>query len=270
MTTENDILIAGSYGIVDRQVATLIRQRYPDPPLAIAGQNVDSRANYSHPFPRHVAVIGAAGGLGQAILSLCREEGIDFTAIVRSRPERITDIPPGSRVAVVPSLADDPTLTAAFDGTDAVLTALGVTSTSQDRSALLSENMAMVEQAMLAAGGDRIILINTLLSTIPGQPPSFAMRFFSWMPGIIGRGATEQRAVVDALGRGGFSSLRWTLVRRGLNAAGKAEPPVASVDWADALNSWRPVSYRAMGRWMLVEAVANQFVWAAPLVSRRR
>ena len=44
-------------------------------------------------MPRHVAVIGAAGGLGQGILSVCRAEGIDFTAIVRSRPERITDVP---------------------------------------------------------------------------------------------------------------------------------------------------------------------------------
>jgi putative NADH-flavin reductase len=98
-----------------------------------------------------VAVIGAAGGLGQGILSVCREEGIGFTAIVRSRPERIADVPPGSRVAVVSSLADRGALTVALAGVDAVLTALGVTSTSGDRSALLSENMETVEQAMLRA-----------------------------------------------------------------------------------------------------------------------
>jgi len=224
----------------------------------------------SRPLPRHVAVIGAAGGLGQGILSVCREEGIGFTAIVRSRPERITDVPPGSRVAVVSSLADRHALTVALAGADAVLTALGVTSTSQDRSALLSENMETVEQAMLTAGVDRIVVTNTLLTSSPGKSATFLMRFFSWMPGTIGRGATEQQAVVDALGRGAFSSLRWTLVRGGLNARGKDERPVASADWAGALNSWMPVSYRAMGRWMLEEAAANEFVRAAPLVSRRR
>jgi hypothetical protein len=31
-----------------------------------------------------------------------------------------------------------------------------------------------------------------------------------------------------------------------------------------------PVSYDAMARWMIEEAVANQFVKAATLVSRRR
>ena len=91
----------------------------------------------SRPLPRHVAVIGAAGGLGQGILGVCRAEGIGFTAIVRSRPERITDVPTGCRVAVVTSLADRAALTDAFSGADAVLTALGLTSTSDDRAAPL-------------------------------------------------------------------------------------------------------------------------------------
>lgn len=221
-------------------------------------------------LPRHVAVIGAAGGLGQGILTVCRAEGIGFTAIVRGRPERITDVPAGSRVTVVTSLADTTALTAAFAGADAVITALGVTPTSQDRSASLSRNMDAVEQAMLACGVDRIVVTNTLLSSSPGKPASLAMRFFSWMPGTIGRGTSEQQAVVAALGRGAFSSLRWTLVRGGLNARGKDERPVASTDWPGALNSWMPVSYQAMGRWMLEEAAAGEFVRAAPLVSRRR
>jgi len=220
--------------------------------------------------PRYVAVIGAAGGLGQGILAVCRDERIGFTAIVRSRPERITNVPAGSRVAVVTSLADLSALTAAFAGADAVLTALGVTATSQDSSASLSANMDTVERAMLGARVDRIVVINTLLTSRPGKPASLLMRFFSWMPGTIGRGAREQRAVADALGRGAFSSLRWTLVRGGLNARGSDEQPVASTDWPGAPNSWMPVSYRAMGQWMLEEAAANQFVRAAPLVSRRR
>jgi hypothetical protein len=221
-------------------------------------------------LPRRVAIVGAAGGLGQGMLGVCRVEGIPFTAVVRSRPERIGDVPGGSRVVVVQSLADRAALEDAFSGADAVLTALGVTATSQDRAALLSANMATVEQAMSAAGVDRIMVTNTLLTTPPGQPASRAMRFFAWMPGKVGRGAREQQAVVDALGAGAFASLRWTLVRGGLNARGADEPPVASLDWQGAANSWAPVSYAAMARWMLVESATNEFVRAAPLVSRRR
>ena len=67
-------------------------------------------------MPRRVAVIGAAGGLGQGILRVCRAENIAFTAIVRSRPERITDVPEGSRVVIVTSLADRAALTERFPG----------------------------------------------------------------------------------------------------------------------------------------------------------
>jgi putative NADH-flavin reductase len=226
-------------------------------------------AGESRMLPRQVAVIGAAGGLGQGILDVCRAEGVRFTAIVRSRPERIASVPKGSRVAAVASLADQAALTAAFSGADAVLTAMGVTTTSHDRSSLFSANMPAVEKSMVNAGVDRIIVINTLLASTPGNPASRALRFFSWMPGMMGRGATEQQAVVDALGRGAFSSLRWTLVRAGVNARGKDERPAASADWEGAQNSYAPVSYAAMGRWMLEEASANRFVRAAPLVSRR-
>ena len=226
--------------------------------------------SHSRPRHHHVAVIGAAGGLGLGILSVCRAAGINFTAIVRSRPERITDVPAGSRVAVVQSLADVPALTGAFSGADAVLTALGVTPTSHDHSALLSANMSAVERSMLAAGVDRIVIVNTLLTSVPGQPASRAIRLFTWMPGKVGRGAREQQAVIDQLGKGAFSLLRWTLVRAGLNSRGKDERPVASANWDGALNSWSPVSFEAMGRWMLEEAAANHFVRAAPLVSQRR
>jgi putative NADH-flavin reductase len=223
-----------------------------------------------HALPRHVAVLGAAGGLGQGILSVCRTEGIDFTAIVRSRPERISDVPRRSRVVVVESLADGTALAEAFSGSDAVLTALGVTATTHDRLALLSANMTTLKESMIAAGVDRIVMINTLLASLPGMPASRLLRFFSWVPGNMGRGATEQQAVVDALGGGVFDSLRWTLVRAAVNSRGSAERPVASADWPGALNSWSPVSYADMGRWMLEESVANEFVRAAPLVSRRR
>ncbi|MCA3028192.1 MAG: NAD(P)H-binding protein [Rhodocyclaceae bacterium] len=224
----------------------------------------------NYPLPRRVAVLGAAGGLGQGILSVCRAEGIDFAGIVRSRPERISDVPRQSRVVVVESLADGAALTDAFSGADAVLTALGVTATTSDRAASLSANMATVKESMIAARVDRILMVNTLLASMPGMPASRLLRFFSLMPGNIGRGASEQQAVVDALGSGIFASLRWTLIRAALNSRGSAERPVASADWKGARNSWSPVSYADMGRWMLEESVVNDFVQAAPLVSRSR
>jgi hypothetical protein len=50
----------------------------------------------------------------------------------------------------------------------------------------------------------------------------------------------------------------------------KGQGKVKGILVEGAFNSWSPVSYGAMGRWMLEEAAANEFVHAAPLVSRRR
>ena len=220
-------------------------------------------------MPRHVAVIGAAGGLGRSILETCREENIPFTAIVRSRPERITNVPNGSRVAVVPSLSDCALLANAFIGADVVISAIGVTPSSNDRSALLSANTKHVVSSMKTAVVDRIVLINTILSAAPGKPSSWPMRFFSFVPGNMGKGARELRAVADAIGNGELSSLRWTLVRAAVSPHGKDEAPVASREFDKSVNSLFPVSYKAMGKWMLEESVANAFVCAAPAVSRR-
>src|SRR4051812_50030878 len=95
-----------------------------------------------HPLPHHVAVIGAAGGLGQGILRICRADGIAFTAIVRSRPERIVNLPSRSKVAVGTSLADRAALSNAFLGGDVVVPALGGAPTGNERSGVLAGKAA--------------------------------------------------------------------------------------------------------------------------------
>lgn len=221
-------------------------------------------------LPGRVAVIGAAGGLGRGILDVCRAEGVGFSAIVRSRPERIVPVPEGSRVAVVADLADVEGLATAFEGADAVLTATGVTATSRDRSALLSRNLDAVEEAMQRASVDRIVAVNSLIAAAPGEAPSVWTRLFAWVPGLTGRGARELQALPLALGRGAWSSLRWTLVRAGINARGKDVPAVAALRWSEKRVSLQPVSFASMGRWMLEEAAADRYVRAAPLVSSPR
>lgn len=219
---------------------------------------------------RHVAVLGAAGGLGSAILDTCRRAGITFTAIVRSRPERIANVPDGSRAVVVPDLADRRVLAGALRGADALLTATGVTRTSQDRSALLSTNLESLEAAMNDAGVERIVIVNTLIAAAPGEKPSFMTRLFTWVPGKTGRGASDLQAVPVALGEGALASVRWTLVRAATNSKGADVEPVASPDWSSKRNSMLPVSYPRMARWMLDEAARCEFVRGAPLVSKPR
>lgn len=171
---------------------------------------------------------------------------------------------------VVSDLAETAALEAALVGSEAVLTAMGVTRTSSDRTALLSHNLDSLEAAMNRAGVDRLILINTLLSAAPGASPSRLSRLFQRLPGVLGQGAAELQAVPDALGRGALSSLNWTLVRAATNARGKDVPPAAGLSRRDSAISIWPVSYDSMARWMLEEAASKRFVRSAPFVARPR
>lgn len=221
-------------------------------------------------FPRHVAILGAAGGLGMGLVDVCREANVRFTAIVRSRPERIANIPLGSRVVVIDSLADAEKLVKAFSGVDAVISAVGVTATSNDSSAFLSKNLKGLASAMKTAKVDRLILINSLACSPPGEPASLPVRFFSLFPGNVGQGAREMQAVVDAIAEGQLADIRWTLIRAGVNSKGKHVPPIASDHYNKKTQTLMPVSYKSMAKWMLEEVEKNLFVNAAPAVTRGR
>lgn len=240
-------------------VGLRIRSREPDSHYAVRQKAL---------LPRHVAVIGAAGGLGQGVLQECIAANVSFTAIVRSRPERIQNVPKGSRVVVVSSLTDEAALQAALTGVDALLVVSGVTGSTIDEAALVSKNLGHVAKAMVSAGVRRVLLISTLILAEPGQPPSMPTRFFSQFPGVVGAGMSDMQGVADEINRGVLSGLDWTLVRAGVNAAGADVRPRATMSWQEV--SYLAVSYRAMARWMLEESVENAFVQAAPLVSRAR
>lgn len=224
------------------------------------------------PLPKSVCVIGAAGGLGGGILAVCCSHNIPFTAVVRSRPERITDVPAGSRVVVVTSLADRAALADAFRGTEAVLSANGPTAASCDPSSFFSTNFAAIEGACHDASVTRLVIVNSIAAKKPGGASSFMhwiFPLFAWVPGPMGAGVSEMRNVVTGLDGGALASLEWTLVRAAVNGAGEDVPPVASADWAaDTKNSMAPVGYEAMGRWMLEEAHDRKWVHAMPLVSK--
>ena len=95
---------------------------------------------------------------------------------------------------------------------------------------------------------------------------------FGWRFGVANAARRPWLAVIQiaSLSIGLMALLTLTVVRGGLNSRGKDVPPVATNDWPDARNSWMPVSYAAMARWMVEEATANRYVHAAPLVSRGR
>ncbi|MEM1280331.1 MAG: saccharopine dehydrogenase NADP-binding domain-containing protein [Cyanobacteria bacterium P01_H01_bin.152] len=106
MSTQNSILIAGGYGVVGRQVATLIRQRHPDLQLIIAGRNLEKAAalanelgnarglqlDVEQPNPltgkQPRAIVAAVNDPQDYLLMNAVQQGIPYVDIIRW-PERL-------------------------------------------------------------------------------------------------------------------------------------------------------------------------------------
>jgi uncharacterized protein YbjT (DUF2867 family) len=106
------------------------------------------------PTPQRVLVVGATGGTGRQLVIQALERGLEVTALVRD-PARLQMEHPRLRVAVGDVL-DPPTLQAALQGQEAVLSALGHRRYFAP-GRILSEGTANVLRAMEACGVRRLV-----------------------------------------------------------------------------------------------------------------
>lgn len=104
-----------------------------------------------------LAVFGASGGTGRLVVTQALSAGHDVVAVVR-RPETValTD----ERLTVRKGdVLDADSLVGTVDGTEAVISALGV-GTQREPTTLYSEGVANIVAAMHAAGLSRLIAIS--------------------------------------------------------------------------------------------------------------
>ena len=105
-----------------------------------------------------LVVLGATGKTGRLLVDQAIGRGHEVVAYVR-RPDALDDRP-GLRV-VGGELTDEPALTAALDGADAVLCAIGPTGvTGLIGADLMQTTLPVISAAMAAAGVRRLILLS--------------------------------------------------------------------------------------------------------------
>ena len=105
-----------------------------------------------------LVILGATGKTGRLLVDQAIGRGHEVVAYVR-RPDALDDRP-GLRV-VGGELTDEPALTAALDGADAVLCAIGPTGvTGLIGADLMQTSLPVISAAMAAAGVRRLILLS--------------------------------------------------------------------------------------------------------------
>lgn len=110
---------------------------------------------------RRVAVTGASGFIGRALIAACEARGAHPVAVVRS-PEKVRDLGVEARRA---DLADPAALEVALDGCDAVIANAGLVSIgAQSREALTRANVEgtrNVLEAVRRAGIRRVVMTSS-------------------------------------------------------------------------------------------------------------
>jgi putative NADH-flavin reductase len=118
--------------------------------------------------PLKLAIVGATGGVGRHALGQAISAGHDVTAVVRD-PAKVSAAV--RVVAVDLAAADTAALKLAFDGADAVLSALGPRSNAE--AGVASRGTRAIVEAMKATDVRRIVVVSSAaISTVPspGHP----------------------------------------------------------------------------------------------------
>lgn len=147
-----------------------------------------------------LVVLGATGATGRQIVDRAIQRGHEVVAYVR-RPEAVASRP-GLQV-VGGQLTDEPTLTAAMTGADAVLCAIGPTGvTGLFGTDLMRRTLPVVAAAMTATGVRRLVLLSAygVGSTAGSASVSARLTFATVMRSLY----RDKEAAEERLGHAGL------------------------------------------------------------------
>src|SRR6266849_6666385 len=159
----------------------------------------------------NLVVLGATGGTGRLVVEQALAAGHTVTALVRS-PEKLTLSNPNFRV--IAGQATDPSvLSRAFDGADAVISALG------GNGSVISESTRAIVEAAPKAGVRRIVVLSSFLVERDRFDPVTRLLTGLAMGSMIKDKSAGEKALRE-------SDLDWTIVY----ASGLTDgPPSGSV-----------------------------------------
>ncbi|RKN11560.1 NAD(P)-dependent oxidoreductase [Streptomyces radicis] len=157
-----------------------------------------------------LAVLGATGGTGAEVVGQALDAGHEVTAVVRSAARLAPGIAArAAEVAEVADQTDERALRAAFDGRDAVLSALG---TTRKGAGAVTAVTRAATAAMAAAGVGRIVVVSAVpVGPVPEGEGLFHRAVLHPLISGIFRDVYRDLAAMEAELRGGGTD--WTVIR---------------------------------------------------------
>lgn len=178
-----------------------------------------TNATTANQEPRRIAVIGASRGVGRAVVAAAVARGFAVNALARTAPQpaeqadaecgQVADVF-GEAVRWVRGSATDPgAVTAALNGTDAVILTLGAP--ARDTTGLRTQGTRVVLEAMREQGMRRLVVNSSLGVGDSARLLSAPVRYL--LAPLFMKRALDDHA--DQEGLVTASDLDWTILRPG-------------------------------------------------------
>jgi putative NADH-flavin reductase len=205
-----------------------------------------------------VAVFGATGGVGRAVVRETLADGHAVRALVRDG-KRAADL--GSVDIVIGDLADAEAIDRTVAGADAVVWTVGATRNSPDQVTLFTDAAAALVASMERHDVPRLIALSGAGITITGERKPLGGRVMSAAVRLIVRHVVEAKVrEYEVFSR---SRLDWTLVRPPRVVEGAATGRVTA---GDRLTG-RRVTQGDLARFMVDQIRDPAYLRRAPFVS---
>ena len=190
-----------------------------------------------------LVVLGATGGTGRLVVEQALAAGHTVTALVRS-PEKLTLRNPNFRV-IVGQATDSSVLSRAFDGADAVISALG------GNGSVISESTRAIVEAAHKAGVSRVVVLSSFLVERDRFNP--ATRLLTGL--AMGSMIKDKSAGEQALRQ---SDLDWTIVYASGLTDGPAGGPVVVLTDGSRWSLSHRIARADVAAWLVLAATSPQ------------
>ncbi|MCA9571527.1 MAG: SDR family oxidoreductase [Myxococcales bacterium] len=209
-----------------------------------------------------IAIVGSTGGTGRALVEQGLERGHEVVALAR-KPEAV-GIQHDRLEVKAADVLDRRSLEAAIAGTDAVLSALGISGwPGFGQISLYSQGGGNLVDAMEASGPKRLLAVTS--GGVEHDDPSFDW-FYRWVlkPVLIQRAYDDMIRMEDRISR---SKLTWTLVRPTKLLDTPPHPDGYRVSPKLAPPGGREIARSDLAGFMLDELESNTWVGKTPTLA---
>ncbi|EFR00172.1 hypothetical protein MGYG_03177 [Nannizzia gypsea CBS 118893] len=208
-------------------------------------------------------IFGATGAAGGLTVRKAIEHGHEITLHVRDRSRVQEAISSSDRVKAIHegSLSDEPSLSAAIKGQDAILSCIGPKSIFGDYGRQFSDGYRLILKLMHQYGVTRILAMSTISAYDARDKFGFMRTAAYWTVHTLGRRSQKEILAIGEVFKEDGEGLDWTLYRVGVLGNSKEDGHVARTGWIGDGKTTVYLERRDWANWMIQEVEREQPKW---------